>query len=159
MDENQKQTIDQLQKNLDYEQKTKRKMIIFASILTILSLMSFYIDNFALAILLALPAVVIWYLIYFCRGSVERAANDLHMAQSDMEKYEWTMHVRSIDAQAQIRKNQAIHDAQHPQCPMCGSQSTQRISTLSRTASVAAVGLASSKIGKQFECKNCKYKW
>ena len=159
MDEKQKQTIDQLQKNLDYEQKMKRKMIILASILTILSLLCFFIDNFALAILLVLPAVVIWYLIYLCRGSVERAANDLRMAQSDMNKYEWTMHIRSIDAQAQIRQNQAVHDAQHPQCPMCGSQNTQRISTLSRTASVDAVGLASSKIGKQFECKNCKYKW
>jgi len=159
MDEKQKRIIEELQKNLEYERKTKRKMTILASIFTILAFLFLFIDVWGLAILAALPAVVIWYLLYISRGSVERAANDLHMAQTDIEKYEWKMHVRSIDAQAQMRQNQAMHDAQHPQCPMCGSQNTQRISTLNRTASVAAVGLASSKIGKQFECKNCKYKW
>lgn len=159
MDEKQKQIVDRLQKDLDYERKTRLKMIIVSGVLTVLAILFLFIGNYALAILVALPAGVIWYLVYLCRGSVERAANDLHMAQMDMEKYEWAMHVRAIDVQAQMRQNQAVHNAQHPQCPMCGSQNTQRISTLSRTASVAAVGLASSKIGKQFECKNCKYQW
>ena len=44
-------------------------------------------------------------------------------------------------------------------CPVCGSTNVKRISTLNRIVSVAAVGLASSKIGKQYECKNCKHKW
>ena len=44
-------------------------------------------------------------------------------------------------------------------CPVCGSASVRRISTTSRVTSVAMVGLASSKIGKQYECKNCKHKW
>lgn len=44
-------------------------------------------------------------------------------------------------------------------CPVCGSRSVKRISTTSRITSVAMVGLASSKIGKQYECKNCKHKW
>lgn len=44
-------------------------------------------------------------------------------------------------------------------CPVCGSRSVKRISTTSRVTSVAMVGLASSKIGKQYECKNCKHKW
>jgi len=34
-------------------------------------------------------------------------------------------------------------------CPVCGSLNIKRISTLNRTISVATVGLASSKIGKQ----------
>ena len=159
MDEKQKHLIEELQKNLEYEQKIQRRMIIFGSVFTVLAFLCLLIDNLVLAILTALPAAVIWYFVYLCRGSVARAADDLHMAQTDIEKYEWKMHNRSIDAQAQMRQNQAVYDAQHPQCPMCGSQNTQHISTLSRTASVTAVGLASSKIGKQFECKNCKYKW
>lgn len=44
-------------------------------------------------------------------------------------------------------------------CPVCGSTNVAKISTLNRSVSVATVGLASSKIGKQYECKNCKHKW
>lgn len=44
-------------------------------------------------------------------------------------------------------------------CPTCGSTDIKKISTTNRTASVMAMGIASSKIGKQFECKNCGYKW
>lgn len=44
-------------------------------------------------------------------------------------------------------------------CPICGSTNVSRISTLNRGVSVATVGLASSKIGKQYECKKCKHKW
>lgn len=44
-------------------------------------------------------------------------------------------------------------------CPMCGSKKVRRISTANRAASVAVTGLASSKIGKQYECDNCHHKW
>lgn len=44
-------------------------------------------------------------------------------------------------------------------CPMCGSKKVKKIGTINRAASVAAVGLASSKIGKQYECDDCKHKW
>ena len=44
-------------------------------------------------------------------------------------------------------------------CPHCNSTKIRHISTANRMVSVAAVGLASGKIGKQFECLNCKYKW
>ena len=41
-------------------------------------------------------------------------------------------------------------------CPYCGSADTKKISTASRNASVAVVGVASSKIGKQWHCNKCK---
>lgn len=44
-------------------------------------------------------------------------------------------------------------------CPNCGSKNTKKISTTSRVTSVAMLGVASGKIGKQYECKQCKYKW
>lgn len=44
-------------------------------------------------------------------------------------------------------------------CPICGSTNVQRISDLNRAVSVGTMGLASSKIGKQYECKKCKHKW
>lgn len=47
-----------------------------------------------------------------------------------------------------------------PPCPICGSKkNVQRISNVNRAVSVAALGLASSKIGKQYECTHCKHKW
>lgn len=44
-------------------------------------------------------------------------------------------------------------------CPVCGSTRVNKISTTNRLTSVFMFGLASSKIGKQYECKNCKHKW
>lgn len=44
-------------------------------------------------------------------------------------------------------------------CPVCGSTRVNKISTANRAISVLAWGFASSKIGKQYECKNCKHKW
>ena len=44
-------------------------------------------------------------------------------------------------------------------CPMCGSQKVKKIGNIDRATSVAAWGLASSKIGKQYECDDCKHKW
>ena len=44
-------------------------------------------------------------------------------------------------------------------CPRCGSISIKDITTVKRAASVVAFGLASGKIGKQYECKNCHHEW
>lgn len=46
-----------------------------------------------------------------------------------------------------------------PQCPTCHSYNVRPISSLNRAGSVFAWGLFSSKIGKTYECLNCKYKW
>lgn len=44
-------------------------------------------------------------------------------------------------------------------CPICGSTNVTKISTVNRAVSIGLLGLASSKIGKQYECKKCKHKW
>ena len=44
-------------------------------------------------------------------------------------------------------------------CPMCGSHVVKKLTTAERAVSVAAWGLASGKIGKQYECKKCGHKW
>ncbi len=47
-----------------------------------------------------------------------------------------------------------------PECPICKSKTNvKKISNMDRSVSVAMVGLASSKIGKQYECTKCKHKW
>ena len=46
-----------------------------------------------------------------------------------------------------------------PKCPTCGSTNVKHISTLNRAVSIGVFGLFSSKIGKNYECLNCKMKW
>lgn len=41
------------------------------------------------------------------------------------------------------------------QCPYCKSWDTDPISTASRVASIALVGVASGKIGKNYHCNKC----
>ena len=52
-----------------------------------------------------------------------------------------------------------IQPTNQPKCPLCQSTNIKSISTINRVTSVAVVGLASSKIGKQWECKNCGNKF
>ena len=44
-------------------------------------------------------------------------------------------------------------------CPMCGSKKVIKITNADRAVSVATLGMASGKIGKQYECSNCKHRW
>ena len=78
-----------------------------------------------------------------------------YIKTSAQEARERVQRSREAEAAAkQLRMNPTnIH------CPTCGSNKIERISGISRAASVGMLGLASSKIGKTFECKNCGYKW
>lgn len=51
-----------------------------------------------------------------------------------------------------------MDEAKHPHvpCPYCHSTNTEKISTLNRAVSISIVGAASSKLGKQWHCNNCK---
>lgn len=55
--------------------------------------------------------------------------------------------------------NERKQKLEHPKCPVCGGNHTKRITTARRAVSVGVVGLASNKIGKSFECLDCKYTW
>ena len=80
---------------------------------------------------------------------------DYLLAQRDFEKYK----------QQIIREEKMRMAKEHAQyrtvlkCPQCKSINVDKISTASRVASVAVVGVASGKIGKQYKCNNCKHMW
>lgn len=59
------------------------------------------------------------------------------------------------ETQAELREWQLSRRDGAVQCPYCKSWDTDPISTASRVASVALVGVASGKIGKQFHCNKC----
>lgn len=46
-----------------------------------------------------------------------------------------------------------------PHCPTCGSTNLRKIGNLERGLSVTVWGFGSSKMGKQYECKDCGYKF
>ena len=58
-----------------------------------------------------------------------------------------------------IRFNEAKYLDNCLTCPMCGSHVVKKLTVADRAVSVAAWGLASGKIGKQYECKKCGHKW
>ena len=99
--------------------------------------------------------------VFLLSGISERNRNlrELEIAKRDINEYEEKMKQQTQATIAQSKIYVAKNAAKHPKCPMCGSTNTERIGTINRAASIATVGLASSKIGKQYQCKNCKHKW
>lgn len=73
--------------------------------------------------------------------------------ERERQKEEKELH-ESIAFHAAIAK---MDEEQHPHvpCPYCNSTNTEKISTLNRAVSISIVGAASSKLGKQWHCKNC----
>lgn len=63
------------------------------------------------------------------------------------------------NVQPMSRPIQTNYQQNKPKCPTCGSTNVKHISTLNRAVSIGVFGLFSSKIGKNYECLDCKAKW
>ena len=61
-------------------------------------------------------------------------------------------------ASLEYKEKKKYHDYMFT-CPMCSSKKIKKLSDLNRAGSIALKGLASDKIGKSYECDNCKYKF
>lgn len=92
-------------------------------------------------------------------AELTEAKRNLLSAKENFLSYEKIEKEKSEKVRKEFAEIVKVQAAQHPVCPNCGSTNTIRISTANRMVSVGMVGLASSKIGKQYECKNCKHKW
>lgn len=60
-------------------------------------------------------------------------------------------------AKEEQKKHQELHGGY--KCPNCGKNAGHEITIIKKSASIGVFGLASNKIGKNYECKNCGYKW
>ena len=96
---------------------------------------------------------------YTAKSDKAKATKDLELAKQSIDKYEQNLKERQKEEYLQNLLQARKNEAKHPKCPVCGSTRTERISTVGRAASIATLGLASSKIGKQYQCNNCKHKW
>ena len=87
--------------------------------------------------------------------------------QYEKEKASYELSLRNFEAyqrekireQDEERRREEIRIANSIKCPVCGSSDTERITSVNRAVSIATVGLASGKIGKQYRCKKCKHMW
>ena len=70
-----------------------------------------------------------------------------------------TISKASMPVQSALKTSLTNQQANIPTCPTCGSTNIKHISTLNRAVSIGVFGLFSSKIGKNYECLNCKAKW
>ena len=124
---------------------------VLGTLLGILLLISGWFSFFGV-IISSVGLFGIWLSIKLFSASI----SDYKLSRDDFEEYQRKV-VREQDAfdDAELKRQ----DLNHPKCPMCGSKNTYRIGTINRGVSVATVGLASSKIGKQYGCNSCGHKW
>lgn len=145
------------------EKSSVLKIGIWSMAWTILLILCFMAsENGSLGILIVIA--------FFCGGlgwfvflsdwiTLNTTREDIYVAERDMGKYDKRIEQRRQNEIAIAQKAAQQQAIKHPKCPNCGSNNTQRISTANRATSIAMTGLASSKIGKQYECKKCKHKW
>lgn len=153
--ERQKRIIDEINKSRIKEINTKIGVAVWSIVWTMITI-ALLGDSGGFIGISFVAAVGGWVLLLLTFGSVSQMDGDLKIAKEDVEKYEKQMEIRLQEAVKQIVREA---EREHPICPNCGSNNTNRISDFNRVASVTMLGIASSKIGKQFECKNCKFKW
>lgn len=97
--------------------------------------------------------LIFWLIVAF--SSYNDDVKDYERAQQDFGKFQ-REELRKKKMQKEMEE---YRQRNAPKCPMCDSINIEKISATSRAISVATVGLASGKIGKQYRCKKCKHMW
>lgn len=146
-------------------------VIMVGPLLTLLICFTAGIDNAILILyaVLGLLATPIWLFIGHGDYKNEIKAYKRELALYNTNKKEWERQkenrkawVESSYKLAAQHEAEAIHkkpETSLVKCPICGSDTVEKITTMDRSVSVAMVGLASGKIGKQYKCKKCKHMW
>lgn len=87
-----------------------------------------------------------------CDGKLSTAATACPHCGQPMNQGKPVQTVQQTPAQPQSAQT-------GPKCPTCNSKNISEIGYLDRLTSVMFWGLASRKMGKQFSCNDCGYKW
>ena len=167
--DSQKRKSDVLKDLSDQRKKIKKDLSHYFIMLALFGLAYLAMEWLLFAIIDIVLVVVIVHTLLVDLPKNSRQAKQVELNQNldeieaevkkeKQEQAELDKQLAEIDAKSKAAK-EAQHAYDHPECPMCKSHNTRRISTTNRAASIALVGLASDKIGKQYECFNCKHKW
>ena len=141
--------------------KIRLFVILIGIVLFVLAVLCVgYIENEFLSetlfMLLGLASIVTFIFAGTSVSAIRECKDKLKLIEFDVDAY-----LMQQDAENKARNDRYRQeiDIAHPRCPRCGRTDTRRIGNINRATSVAFWGLASSKIGKQYECYNCKHKW
>lgn len=102
---------------------------------------------------------------FMCIGSLgllKEYDESIKAAEKGLDEYNKLIQQRitaEADAKEKERIKREIEMMNNVPCPVCGSRNTYRIDPVERAVSVKLWGMASSKIGKQYQCRNCKHMW
>ena len=96
----------------------------------------------------------------YCKNCINTEAYRQMASQKKQELMEEGEREYKQTTEYKRKKQREEKLAKLPPCPLCGSkENVKRIGTLNRAVSTYMWGLASSKIGKEYECTACKYRW
>lgn len=89
---------------------------------------------------------------------------EMRKAQSKLDKEKNALKLEQIQQEYELlqdkcNKKRIEKQTNIPKCPTCGSTNIKHISTLNRAVSIGILGIFSGKIGKNYECLDCKARW
>ena len=97
-----------------------------------------------------------------CFSIMEDAKKDLQIAEKNFADYLRVLQQRAAEEakqKAEEARRRELELMNNVPCPVCGSRNTYKIDNLDRVVSVKIWGMASGKIGKQYQCRDCKHLW
>ncbi len=132
-------------------------LVCISLFLAILLCSADYEDVASLLLTFALPIIVILCISY--KNEKKEYQRSCELLEKDPEQYKRELENRAKFHAEVVEHLREERERTKVKCPNCGSTDVERISTSSRMLSVAMVGLASGKIGKQYKCNYCKHMW
>lgn len=82
-----------------------------------------------------------------------------HEQQKEKEMQDFLQQQKDEKNAKKDEKNAKKYNNYKYKCPMCNSNKVMNISTTKKVVSAELMGLASNKIGKTYQCDECKYMW
>lgn len=149
-------------------------IIVVGPLLTLLFCKIAEIDAFILILYAALGllATPIWLIICFIDfySKLQEYKKELNLYNTNRKEWEKQKEQKKADIETKYRAraNADVYKKYNPptpvktntvKCPICESTDVEKITTMDRSVSIALVGMASGKIGKQYKCKKCKHMW
>lgn len=79
--------------------------------------------------------------------------HDKDIIEYELKMSQFRAQVEQINVTEKMKKETTVSQVR---CPYCNSTNVNKISALSKSASIIGFGILSKKIGKQWHCNDCK---
>lgn len=134
-------------------------IVIGAFIIILPACMSELDMSFFIFVIIFIFLIILF--ICYIKGKYDLEKANYEKAMRDFEAYKRNELYRKKEEEKRRMEYQASQIAgqqakiEKVKCPYCNSYNTSKIGVISRGVSIGLVGMASSKIGKQWHCNNC----